>query len=397
MTTRVKELRRLGILDTEEEEIFNEIVSTASSICESPISLIALLDEDRQWFKAKVGTEVKETPIAIAVCNHTINSKDGNLYVKDLSVDERFKSNPFVTDFPNLRSYFGVALTTENNVRIGTVCVFDDKIREFDEKQIACLNTLANYTMHMIEEKRLRREFEIQNQSLLKLNKKLDEYNYLIAHDVKAPLRTIRGFTQLITKDQKNILSTESKEYFSFINNAAEDLEKMTNSLLEYSRKTIVCVSDFEEIDIKHEIEEVIRLLDPQKKQLSYILNKSFPKISTSKSVIQHSILNVISNAIKYKDKNKKEQKLDIRFEELDNQIALYFIDNGIGMPPERLSQVFHLFNRDKRKINSFGIGLTITKEILNRIGSEISLDSALGKGTTVKLDIQHQVETNNV
>lgn len=389
MSKRTAELRKLGILDTPEEEVFNEIVKTASLICHAPISLITLLDEERQWFKAKIGTEIPETPITISICNHVVNEKEDYLYVNDLTKDSRFVNNPFVTNEPNLRSYYGVALVTENNVRIGTVCVFDDKVRDFDQTQITCLNTLAKCTMHIINEKLSKRNTEKKNDTLLKLHKNLEAFSHIVAHDIKAPVRAINGFTQLVLRDTQNTYSEKSKEYLEFITNSAHQINDMVNTLLDYSKKINIDIDDITEVDLVNEIEEVIKILDPKKESLQYNIDTQLPKIYSYKLAIHHTILNILSNAIKYRDSNKSSQYINIDYGGNEKYTELTFTDNGIGMSEDRLSQVFQLFSNDNRTQNSSGIGLSITKDILSKIESHISLDSELNNGTTVTLKLK--------
>jgi len=138
MLDRITKVKNLGILDTSEESVFNEIVETASIICETPMSLITILDEDRQWFKANHGIDIKETPIGVSMCRHTVEELNGQMEIEDLTKDERFQNNPFVLNDPNLKSYLGVSLKTETGERIGTVCVFDNEKRKFTDKQLFC-------------------------------------------------------------------------------------------------------------------------------------------------------------------------------------------------------------------------------------------------------------------
>ncbi|MBP9187503.1 MAG: GAF domain-containing protein, partial [Bacteroidia bacterium] len=123
---RVNALMDFGILDTEAEEEFNEIVEFASKICDKPVSLISLLDKNRQWFKAKVGLDVNETPIDIAFCKHALEV-DHVFIVEDATKDDRFKNNPLVTGYPDIKFYAGTQLQTKDGYNVGTLCVIDNK------------------------------------------------------------------------------------------------------------------------------------------------------------------------------------------------------------------------------------------------------------------------------
>ena len=104
---RLAALHRLGILDSAAERRFDRLVEIAGRFYKTPIALFSLLDENRQWFKARRGLEVTETPRCMAFCDHTVH-QDGILLVEDASRDPRFCANPLVTGAPHIRFYAGV-------------------------------------------------------------------------------------------------------------------------------------------------------------------------------------------------------------------------------------------------------------------------------------------------
>jgi PAS domain-containing protein len=141
--SRLAALRRYEILDTGSEEAFDRIVELAAAMFNTPIALISLIDEDRQWFKAKVGIEATETPRAWAFCDHAIREGDA-LVVADARDDERFADNPLVTGDPHVRFYAGAVIETTDGEPLGTVCVVDRKPRPpLDDNQLAGLLALA--------------------------------------------------------------------------------------------------------------------------------------------------------------------------------------------------------------------------------------------------------------
>ena len=153
-TDRLNALKEYGILDTEFEQNFDEIVQLASQICETPVSLVTLVDADRQWFKAAVGTEIRETPLNMAFCTKAI--KQPNLFtVEDLSADEDFQNNPLVAGNPNVRFYAGVPLETPDGFPLGTLCVLDYKPRRLSPLQENTLRILARQVMAQFELRRI--------------------------------------------------------------------------------------------------------------------------------------------------------------------------------------------------------------------------------------------------
>ena len=172
---RLDALRRYGILDTPREADFDEVVSVASAVCGTPISVISLIDQGRQWFKAEVGLGVRETPIDSSICAHAILQPD-LFIVPDTKLDPRFCDNALVVGDPHLRFYAGALLETPEGFPLGTVCVLDYKPRELDEIQKAFLRLMANQVMKLLELRRINAAehvARIQAEELLKQNETL--------------------------------------------------------------------------------------------------------------------------------------------------------------------------------------------------------------------------------
>ncbi len=147
---RLRDLFKYNILDTPEEQDFNDIVCLASQICGTSISLISLIDKDRQWFKVKVGLRVDETHRNLDFCAHTIQS-DELMMVKNALQDERFHDNPLVTGEPNIRFYAGMPLVTPAGHKLGTLCVIDKEPRTLSEDQKFALQILSRQVVKQLE------------------------------------------------------------------------------------------------------------------------------------------------------------------------------------------------------------------------------------------------------
>jgi GAF domain-containing protein len=147
---RLHVLWQYDVLDTVPEEVFDNLTELAARICEAPIALISLVDEDRQWFKAKIGTQVEETSRDVSFCAHAITQSD-LFIVSDATKDSRFANNPLVTSEPKIRFYAGAPLITTDGYALGTLCVIDKVPRRLRPDQKKALTILARHVVSQLE------------------------------------------------------------------------------------------------------------------------------------------------------------------------------------------------------------------------------------------------------
>jgi diguanylate cyclase (GGDEF)-like protein len=218
---RIAALRELDLLDTLAEPEFDELVKLAAALCNTPISLITLIDEHRQWFKATVGLSERETPREISLCAYAILQR--SLFaVEDTTRDERFANFPTVTGPPHIRFYAGVPIESPGGMPVGTLCVIDRVPRQLTPEQIAALEILAHQVNTRLElrmERKALKRALAEKQAMLdeleKTKNELEEANrllrQLVTTDDLTGLRNRRAFDERL-KEEFLLGRTRSKK-----------------------------------------------------------------------------------------------------------------------------------------------------------------------------------------
>lgn len=163
---RLQTLLSYNILDSPFEKDFDELAGLIALVCEVPIAIISLIDDKRQWYKAKVGIPLDEVPIEETFCQYTV-VQDELLEISDALLDERVKENPKVKAEHGIRFYAGMPLKAENGYNIGTVCVVGDKPKKLTKKQRKALKMLTRQAMHLMEARKMNKALGTELNAIL--------------------------------------------------------------------------------------------------------------------------------------------------------------------------------------------------------------------------------------
>lgn len=147
---RVEILKLYNIHGTEAEEIYDHIAKLANLICGTSISLVSFIDAKKQWFKAHIGTEIKENTRELAICSHIINDKNNVTYIPNMSQDIRFKYHPMVTGETNIQFYAGVPILSPEGYALGTICVMDTNPKRIGRLQMEALVSLRDVAAKLL-------------------------------------------------------------------------------------------------------------------------------------------------------------------------------------------------------------------------------------------------------
>ena len=386
---RLSDLESYDIMDSLPESDYDNLTKIASEICQTPVALITLMGAERQWFKSKIGVELSENKRDFTFCAHGMINPKEPLVVNDASKDPRFANNPLVTGEHHVRFYAGVQLVSKTGFPLGSICVFDVKENKLSTAQLETLKVLGQQVIRLLELRKTVRELESSKADLLRTNKQLKEFDYIISHDLKAPLRNVKYLTEAINEMSGEKMNDKEKKYLHLINETASDAISYVDGILNYSQATYYIDVLTEEIDLNSFLKKIIQQ-ETVPAHVSISIPDNLPTINGSKAAFRQIFSNLINNAIKYNDKAKGWVK--ILYSADDGYHNFQISDNGKGIPEDKIESIFALFfvvnKGGTRNSSSSGVGLSIVKNLVTEMKGKISVKSTLGEGTTFELSI---------
>ncbi|MEL0650081.1 GAF domain-containing sensor histidine kinase [Algibacter sp. TI.3.09] len=383
---RLAQINRYKLLDTLPESDFDNITSLVATICEVPISLITLLDSDRNFLKSHHGIDIQESPRNISFCGHAI-LQDDIFIVEDAREDIRFKDNPLVAGV-NAIFYAGVPLITKEGLALGTLCIYDHVPRKLTETQKKALITIAKQVLNLFDLRLNNRLLAESKQELTDRNNELGRFASHVSHDLKSPLANIMSLTTFLKEDEANTFSEESIEYISFIEESAESLKDYIDGILIHYKANELLNADKEYATLNSVFEEVQRIHLLNDKQLKF--SNYTDSVFIVKAAVTQVLINLVDNALKYN--NKPNPEVILGFSENKNNYTFTVKDNGNGIAEAQQDQVFKLFNNnnqvDVKGKKGTGIGLFTVKNLVEKLGGTITLKSELNIGSIFTFSI---------
>ena len=386
---RLLTLERLQLMDSLPEENYDNITKLASLICGTPVSLITLIGEKRQWFKSKIGTEITEGTREISHCAHAILNPDDLMEIPDTREDERFHDNPYTTGSPQILFYAGMPLKANNGAALGTLCVLDVKPNMLKEEQKTALKALAKQVENLFELRRHNLDLEKTTQELKVKNSQLKNFAGIVSHDMKMPLANMILTTDLIKAKYASYFDDEGIHYLDYLKQSSFKLSNYITGILQHYESDSLTESNDEEFDIHDLLENIIDLLNIN---LNCVINlpEENMVLACNKVALEQIFLNLIGNSLKYN--NKEEIIIDVLCSNGGEFYNFSITDNGIGIPKDKQEDIFELFTIveevDRSGNRGNGIGLSTVKKLVNSLGGEITVESEVNKGTTFHFSI---------
>ncbi len=390
---RIETLLSYEILDTEFETTYDELTQLASSICGTPIALISLIDEHRQWFKAKVGLEVRETNRDIAFCSYAILQHDV-LVIEDATKDERFCDNPLVIEAPHIRFYAGAPLITSSGFSLGTLCVIDTKPKRFSEQQIKSLKILAKQVSAQLDLRLSFKKLQEYTKQLKQLNSSKDKFFSIIAHDLKSPFNSMLGFAQILENDVEKLKTEQIKEISSEIYHTGKATFRLLENLLQWSMLEIGNLPwKPQKVNLADAVKEVLSLLSGVASQKNISLMVDIPPkdfVYADATMLKSVIQNLVNNALKFTPSGGKVTVTSMGDDEHFTRLIIN--DTGVGMTQSQIDQLFDMEYSTSREgtegEKGTGLGLLLCREFVIKNGGTITVESLVGKGSQFSFTI---------
>ncbi len=385
---RLASLKEYRILDSEPEPSFDDIVSLASLICETPISLVSFVDEERQWFKAKKGLDLSQISRSISFCSHAIGAGVEVFEVSDASRDARFSDNPLVVGEPGIRFYAGAVLTVPSGALLGTVCVIDRKARTLSDVQKAALAAFARQVVMLLEQRRQRYALEMSAKM-----KTLGEMTSGIAHEINNPISVITGKCYVLMQkiQDRSIDFSGIQQVIESISKTSYRVAKIIKGLREFAAggasEKVHRTRLGEVIEDAIEMSRTRLISSGVEMQVAEI-----PMIEVEWLPVQISqvLLNIFCNAVDVIDEqglSPSDRWIRLSFRCSADRVVIIVTNSGPLISPEVRTKIMQPFFTTKPTGKGVGLGLSISKGLIERQGGSLTLSDS-DPNTTFLIDL---------
>ena len=346
---RLQALHSYEILDTDREKDFDEIVELASAICGTAISVVNIIDADRQWFKAEVGLGVRETPLATSICSHAI-LETKFVEINDTLADPRMRDNPLCTAEPGLRFYAGAQLLTPDGLPLGTLCVLDYQPRSLTPLQRDTLRVLARQVMAQLEMRKALKAAKLLRQE--------------VDHRVKNSLQSLSSYVQL---QARVATSDETRSVLSATDNRISAVATLHEQLYLADAGPTIALHRYVGSLCDH-----LRMGAPQNVEL--LVSIAPVTTGSRQAVAVGTLINeFVTNSYKHAFPNQKAGTISVTIDVgADGLVRVICSDDGVGLGHSTNTQ-------------SGGLGMQIARIISLELGADLAFEPT-ERGVSLKI-----------
>ena len=410
---RLDALRRYGILDSEREAAFDRITSLAADLLQVPISLITLVDEERQWFKSAHGLEATSTPRQGGFCAFTVSCARPTM-IEDATVDALFAKHPMVLGDPHIRFYAGAPLVTGDGFALGTLCVIDREPRRLDQREMRILASLADLVTDQIETRframrfseeearRLQREYELSasraaaaelralaDRSAALDNAKMSFLN-VASHQLRTPLTVLAGYLEMMANESFRESEERAGFAISVMRSKADEMGALISRMLQVARIDATPGAGAD-VDVRELLEEEVEARRRVAADHSFVLEAPGEGTMVRGDRLRLGLVfeNLLENAVKY---SPEGGRVVCWMRVSGGYVSVEVADQGIGLDGTGGRDPFGGFAsyvaRPTEDLAGAGLGLYLVRQVVLAHGGSVGLRSEPGQGTTVTVKL---------
>ncbi|BCJ45719.1 sensor histidine kinase [Actinoplanes ianthinogenes] len=386
---RLAALRGYDILDTPQESDFDDIVALAAQLCDKPIAMVSLVDEERQWFKARLGTDLCGSARDDSICAHAMYSDDV-MQIPDARSDARFAGMPTVAGPPYVRFYAGAPLVTPFGRPLGTLCVADGEPGLLTPAQQHGLRALARHVVNQLELRKYARDMRSLNDRLRDAEQIKDEFIARVNHELRTPITSIHGYLEVLGDPE---LPSEARDGFlQRVQRNSDRLLALVDDML-LAAQVSAGSRDFVRTpaDLAVLVRGVVTANRPlaEAKGLTIAADTGEPVLAeVDLRRMGQALERLVLNAVKF----TASGTITVTATTRPGCAVLLVRDTGMGISEADQQRVLAPFRRsadaERAEVQGLGLGLGIVKAIAEGHDGTVTIDSIPGRGTTVGIEV---------
>jgi signal transduction histidine kinase len=386
---RLAALHGYAILDTPAESDFDDIVALAAHLCDKPMAMISLVGEDRQWFKARVGTDLCGGARADSICAHAMRGDDV-MQVPDAGQDPRFAGLPSVAGAPHLRFYAGAPLISPYGQPLGTLCVAAPEPGELTPGQQHGLRALARHVVNQLELRKYARDMHRLNERLRDAERLKDEFLARVNPELRTPITSIHGYLEVLGDPE--LPSAAREGFLQRVQRNSDRLLALVDDML-LAAQVSAGSRDFDRApaDLSVLARAVVAANRPlaEAKGLTIDAETDGPvHADVDLRRMGQALERLVLNAVKFTTTGAITVTAAVR----DGQAMLQVRDTGMGISAEDQQRVLAPFRRgaaaERAEVQGIGLGLSIVKAIAEGHEGRVTIESSPGHGSTIGIAV---------
>jgi signal transduction histidine kinase len=398
---RLAALRATALLDTPAEAAFDRLTRLAARLLDAPVSLVTLVDADRQFFKSCIGlpepwASARQTPLSHSFCQHAVELRQP-LVIEDAREHPLVRENLAIRDLAVI-AYAGIPLATADGLVLGSFCVIDRVPRRWTDEEIATLADLAASVVTEIELRDALRRAEEARAEAAAANRAKDDFLALVSHELRAPLTGIASNAQMLALGLCGPVGERQAQALDRIRASQHHLLGLIDQLLDFKRIAAGHMGyEIADVAVAEAIPAATELAGAQLRELG--LRLEVPALPSDLAVradpekLRLVLLNLLSNAGKCTPAGGTVTvTVTVACDADPRRVHVHVRDTGIGIPPDRLEAVFEPFVqvRDERKPSGAGtgLGLAISRDLARGMGGDLTVRSDVARGSTFTLSL---------